>query len=89
MICLGSFVLLDVSHPPRRALGRLCWFVGTACWVCIQLEEKRGRDSGVKDSKGQTSPYGKTSWGLLESCEVLKPKTEQGWSRIESNYGPG
>lgn len=67
-IGLGPFERLAISHSPGKAPGRLCGFVGTARWVCVQLEEKRDRNSGVNDGKGQTGPYGKTSWGLLESC---------------------
>lgn len=59
-ICLGYFMLLAISYPLGKVLRRLCWFVGTAWWVCMQLEEKWDRNSGVNYSEGQTYPYGKS-----------------------------
>lgn len=45
--------------PFPTLLGKLSWFVGIAWWVCILLEEKWGRNSGVNYSEGQTDPYRK------------------------------
>lgn len=67
-------MLLDIFHSPGKSLGSLCWFVGAACWACIQLEEKQDKNSGVNGSEGQTGPYGKKLLGTVRELLSLRAK---------------
>lgn len=88
-ICLGYFMLLAISYPLGKVLRRLCWFVGTAWWVCMQLEEKWDRNSGVNYSEGQTYPYGKSPGDCQRAvdCQRGAKSQSQIWSRTELSVG--
>lgn len=61
-----------------ESTGKALLVCSAACWVCIQLEEKRNKNSGVKGSKGQIGPYGKNLLGTVRELLSLKAKVGVG-----------